>query len=235
MAPRTHRYASNVALRAPDRGWLIVRGRRGHYTFSDEVRAYDLATGAAFVAASGSALVLDGPQPGVDHARTEKNRSARAYAGRVAREHLRELAFALVTAPAVVRERAYPQALVVPDGVTFEIGSGARPIVDHSLREWRTSNHTTLEWTLAEGGAIVERGTLYYPSSSRAAEDQADSLLHAMEAGLVEGCTPAKLPKSLALGGKVRVSSIDADAGAVDAVMSKLENALLALKPALCP
>ncbi len=50
-APRAWIYA-DVPLRAPERGWLVLRGRRGHYQFSDEVRAYDLATGAAYVVKS---------------------------------------------------------------------------------------------------------------------------------------------------------------------------------------
>lgn len=56
----TYRYARTIELRAPSHGWFILRGRRGHYRFSDEVRAYDLATGAAYVARSEAALALGG-------------------------------------------------------------------------------------------------------------------------------------------------------------------------------
>jgi len=48
-APRNRRYAAGIALRAIDRGWLVLRGRRGHYDWANEIRAYDLATGAAYV------------------------------------------------------------------------------------------------------------------------------------------------------------------------------------------
>ena len=43
-------------VRAPMRGFFVVRGRRGHYSFCDEIRAYDLASGAAYVASSCSGV-----------------------------------------------------------------------------------------------------------------------------------------------------------------------------------
>jgi len=43
-------------LQSPRVGWLIIRGRRGHYQFCDEVRAHDLETAQPNVAQSCSRL-----------------------------------------------------------------------------------------------------------------------------------------------------------------------------------
>ena len=45
-------------FKAPADGWIVVSGRRGHYDFCDTTRAYDLATGAAFISDSCSGLAL---------------------------------------------------------------------------------------------------------------------------------------------------------------------------------
>lgn len=45
-------------FRSPKKGWLVVVGRRGHYHFCDTLSAYDLGTGAAYVARSCSQLKL---------------------------------------------------------------------------------------------------------------------------------------------------------------------------------
>ncbi len=45
-------------VKAPDTGWLVIAGRRGHYEFCDTVRAYDLETGAAFIDDNCSELTL---------------------------------------------------------------------------------------------------------------------------------------------------------------------------------
>jgi hypothetical protein len=39
------------SLKVPAQGWATFRGRRGHQSFCDELRAYDLATGSAYIAA----------------------------------------------------------------------------------------------------------------------------------------------------------------------------------------
>jgi hypothetical protein len=57
VAPRTNLPIGRT--RAPRRGWFVIKGRRGHYDFCDELRAYDLATGSAYVAGSCSGLALE--------------------------------------------------------------------------------------------------------------------------------------------------------------------------------
>ncbi|MFO7567571.1 MAG: hypothetical protein R6X02_33310 [Enhygromyxa sp.] len=76
-------------LRAPDAGWFIIRGRRGHYRFCDEIRAFDLTTGSVHVAASCSGLALrnDGS---VDGAQTSAGRVLQTTSGRVPVDALRE-------------------------------------------------------------------------------------------------------------------------------------------------
>jgi hypothetical protein len=65
---------------APTAGWLIVTGRRGHYSFCDTTSAYDLATGAAFVheRCSGLRIVAGGE---VDRALTDGDRSEKFALG----------------------------------------------------------------------------------------------------------------------------------------------------------
>ncbi len=85
-------------FRAPDRGWLVIRGRRGHYEFCDELRAYDVETGAAYVAKSCSGLHLR-PGGSVDFEATNASRKAAVEAGRVDVANLREAVWMILLAP----------------------------------------------------------------------------------------------------------------------------------------
>ena len=82
-------------MKAPDTGWLLVSGRRGHYDFCDAIGAYDLATGTAYVreSCSGLALVEGGH---VDEAATARSARSRGRVGRLRIENLREAAWALL-------------------------------------------------------------------------------------------------------------------------------------------
>ena len=85
-------------FQAPKDGWWVLRGRRGHYQFCDELRAYDLATGAAWVVKSCSGLVLQ--QGGtVDHDATDAARGVQVQVGRVPLDALREAAWMTITTP----------------------------------------------------------------------------------------------------------------------------------------
>jgi hypothetical protein len=68
-------------LDAPPFLGIVIRGRRGHYDFCDELGAYDMETGAAYVAKSCSGLHLrtDGS---VDFEGTNAARKAAVVAGR---------------------------------------------------------------------------------------------------------------------------------------------------------
>ena len=76
-------------FKAPTAGWIVISGRRGHYDFCDTTRAYNLATGAAFISDSCSGLALRGDGT-VDVGATNSARAERTNAGRVPVENLRE-------------------------------------------------------------------------------------------------------------------------------------------------
>nr|WP_128798116.1 hypothetical protein [Corallococcus coralloides] len=57
-------------IRAPMDGWLVIRGRRGHYSFCDQLDAFHLGTGTLYRSSSCSGLALKsdgrvdgGPRP----------------------------------------------------------------------------------------------------------------------------------------------------------------------------
>jgi hypothetical protein len=91
----------------------VIHGRRGHYDFCDEIRAYDLATGAAYLAKRCDGLIRlwtgEGCDPDAGRIQTQ--------AGQVVRENLREAAWMLLLAP-FAGEKAVRLAhhLYVPTG-----------------------------------------------------------------------------------------------------------------------
>jgi hypothetical protein len=233
-----------MRLRAPEKGWLVVRGRRGHYSFTDEVSAIDLATGAAYIARSGSALVLAGPS--VDFAAVDAGRKLEVVTGTVAPDQARELSFVLATANAVRAQRTEIQLVPVSKQlpITLTANRGATAPFDVVDAAWSSSAHTTLHWQLLEdsrGGAIAAEGDLMWPTSWRQVETHADGLLRVVEAGLSPGCPPARLPASVGLGrGRAgAVHPVDADPKAqVDVFVDlarKLEEASKKACPALAP
>jgi hypothetical protein len=251
-APELPRYA-NVRLRAPERGWMVLRGRRGHYAFADEIRAYDLATGAAYVARSESALVLGGQRRGgVDVDATDKARRGEAYAGRVSSEQLREFAFVLLTRTAVGYARRQPTFVDVPDNLAFQIGpdDGSSFGSASSMGNmWGSSAQTTIAYTFfgdevnqrptgttQRGSSAPVRGSFQWPTASDVSEDHADELLRVLEAGIVRGCAPARLPHHAATAaGSGGVSALDASSGALAGTQSALERALAGLSTQACP
>ncbi len=223
-ARRNHRYLPDVALRAPERGWLILRGRRGHYDFADEIRAYDLATGAAYVVAEHGVFIQTGPLQGPD-----------AYTGKVAAEHIRELAFFLLTRAAIVETRTRTQYAVIPPALPRTLGSGKYSgQIDWGRTFVSDSGQTTIAWTYFDG-ATRANGTFTWPDSYDWIESHADALVRVMEAGLVKGCAPAKLPSKAELAGKIGgVSAIDAEPNSRAAMFTELEKRLDGLRVKAC-
>ncbi|MEM1416761.1 MAG: hypothetical protein AAGH15_17820 [Myxococcota bacterium] len=177
----------------PTRGWLVVQGRRGHYNFCDEVRAYDLATGAFYVAGTCSGLVLL-PGGSVDHEETERRGEQELAAGRLPLDALREAAWAIVTAEATAEGRRPVWGMELPDGVEpmrsweGEIASGSH----YSL----SSDLTLVRWCLQlDETRSPACGRLTWPEDlDDAARDHAVKLLHIAELGLEGTCAPAALP-----------------------------------------
>jgi hypothetical protein len=229
-APWTHRYARR-RYRAPERGWLALRGRRGHYEFADEIRVYDLETGSAYAASSTSELVLDGTE--VDHDAADRRRKLDVFAGTVVADQVRELAFVLVTLPAVLPARTNATMLLVPPQLGAALSRPEpRGSVPPSLgpSEYGSSNQTEIAFSLV-GAEPLARGNFTWPDSWKAAEDHADRLIEVLEAGLQRGCPPAPLPRGIALGANGAVSPIDADPALEAEVFQKLAQALEAQEP----
>jgi hypothetical protein len=223
-------------FKAPEQGWLLLRGRRGHYRFTDEVRAYDLSTGAAYVAQSGSALALRSGGT-VDFEETDRARSMRTFTGRVSADQVRELAFILLFRQVPMLRRVTLQSLTVPSGVPFTLtalkdGDGFGAVAGGSM--WGSTAQTRLAWTLFDHQGVKGTGTLTWPNAWNPMEDHADGLLRVLEAGLVEGCAPAPLP-ALPPAPPPNVSKRDADPGKLDETERELDHALEALRGQGCP
>jgi hypothetical protein len=230
-APRTWRYPA-LRYRAPEGGWLLLRGRRGHYAFADEVRAYDLASGAAYVARSESALVLGGPVEtfGVDRAATDAKRKPEAFTGNVAADAVRELAFVLQTigVPRPVRTHA----ILVPVPEALEVTLSARPprfAFEIPASFGQSSGQTSIGWSLVDGGRLVDDGRFTWPGALDPGEDHADGVVRVLESGLDRGCPRARLPERLGKAAVTGVSTIDADQGALVGVGAELERELVLL------
>ena len=194
-------YARSQALphgrfRAPERGWFVIHGFRGHYGGCDGIRAYDLATGAAYVAQNCLGMLIDDDKDGNE--RHFGQRDKPVFAGRVSTDNLRELVLLLALAPEVIDD-----ALPVGDferpaeikPVMDRIGDQARPrgkVVVHS------SDQTQLVYRYVQDEQVSVKGQLTWPQDHNSAIAQyLVDLLRVVEDGLVEGCAPADLPASL--------------------------------------
>jgi len=226
----THTTLPLGGLGTVDEGWLVVRGRRGHYSFCDGIAAYDLETGSAYRIESCSGLALtDGG--GVDHRQTDARRKVKVTAGTIPVALLREAAWATFTAPFVdndiVHEATFGRP--VPDGMVI----GRESSTSYSGLGFSmsfSSAHTTLDWQWVEGvDAVPLTGDMSWPSDlNDAAGDHAVRLLQIAEDALEPGCAKAKLPGWLAdgleLGG---VSGLDADAESLSETSEALRDAMV--------
>ncbi|MFY2559384.1 hypothetical protein ACN469_17255 [Corallococcus terminator] len=229
-----------VRLRAPTEGWLVLRGRRGHYSFCDEVRAYHLETGAAFVSQSCSKLTLyeDAERIGrVDVETTQAHRLPQVTVGTLSRELLRELTWVLLLVDEVVSvERARPLTRTVPAGYPIEwrerpsgittlggVGGGAM---------WFNSGQTQVRWNwFPPGKGEPLSGEVTWPESADPAEDHADQLIESLEGTFKPGCPSRPVPVDLLdFTRPAAVSAVDAPEG-VDQEQDELVTALRDWKP----
>jgi hypothetical protein len=183
--------------RAPKDGWLIIVGRRGHYDFSDEARAYDLTTGAAYISASRSGLALMRGGD-VNFAKTDAARQSHLAVGRLASiDNLREAVWMLMlrehTEQVAIGAEYYP----LPTGMKVELRPNDAELIAGSGRGGWNSGMTTLEWRwLGPDGNPRAEGEVTWPAAYEHAEAHAAALLDIAERGFVEGCPPATPPKS---------------------------------------
>jgi hypothetical protein len=191
-----------TSLRAPEGGWLVVRGRRGHYDFCDEVRAYHLATGAAYIIQSCSDLVLM-KKGHVDAARTDARRQARILAGTLAPEKLKELTWMMLLAPEVKSGlQPWARVLVVPKAFSVEWRekdeTGDGDLIGMGFRTWGHTGQTRLYWTwFPPAKAEPLSGDFSWPDSCAPEDNHVDVLLQETEATFREGCPPLPPPRDL--------------------------------------
>lgn len=185
------------SFRPLTRGWLILRGRRGHYDFCDEVRAYDLATGAAFVTRDCGGLALSA-SGAVDAAGTARGRVPSTEIGRLPLDALREAAWMLVLAPQVEAHHRSSRTVPLPKGLRLH-WQLLRTTTGRGRSAWGSSAQTVLGWAIVDAGRMVAHGRLTWPGSSEPGEHHAAQLLDVAERALTPGCPPAALPASLPL------------------------------------
>jgi len=181
-------------MRVPENGWWVIQGRRGHYSFCDEIRAYHLATGTAFVVSSCSRLVLltDG---GVDGRGTDALRKVETRVGQLPLERLREAAWMSFLAPEV-------QEAVVLSGTGAALPQEITPVrrtdqgmTSGALARRGSSAQTRLSWTWSRSERHRHSGALVWPEDyNRAGYDHAVKLLQMAEADFVESCPHVALP-----------------------------------------
>lgn len=212
-------------MRAPTSGWLVLRGRRGHYEFCDELRAYDLATGAAYVASRCSRLFGVGGAP---------SPSDTVVVGRVPLDALREAAWMLLLADSVDAHHHASLRVIVPSEVPLR-WDGSRIGASGRGGGWASSAQTRLDWSWVSGARVLTSGTLTWPDSDRAAQNHAASLVRIAEAALAPGCAPVALPRGLALGvDTLGVSAVDADSATLATIGRELETSLRAARAPRC-
>lgn len=180
---------------APKNGWLVLRGRRGHYGYCDELRFYDLSTGAAHLARRCTSLMQKKP---------DAVANVEVKTGLLPLENLREAALMLLIADEAERRvQVHSVAIKVPDGLAllwtvprdfavFGSGSGS---------SWASSDQTSLAYSffladLSPGKRPLAEGALTWPQSANPGSSYAAELIQIAEAGFAEGAV-APLPESL--------------------------------------
>lgn len=211
-------------LKAPTSGWLVVRGRRGHYSFCDEIRMYSLATGASYISQSCGELAI-AAAPGAGR------REALVRRGSTSLDNVREVAWVLLLLDEVVADFPWRQpGIRLPDGIEPALRRGT-PVADEDRTRsgWVVvdSGQTTLAWTITTpAGEALAGGKLRWPGDRRGgAVDHAGLLLRVAEEGFIEGCPADAPPADIQLGGaRPSVSALDASA----AELQQAERELLA-------
>lgn len=166
---------------APKEGWLAIRGRRGHHSGCEELRAYDLATGAAYVAKSCWGFGQQGNRHSTE-------------VGKVPLDALREAALVAFLAELADRDVARSaEGHAVPPGIAIAIPAGVGSGIGLSGFGW-SSGRTVLEVGWVRGGRGQARTTVDWPDSDTPAREHAAQLLAVAEAGFVAGCAPAPVP-----------------------------------------
>jgi hypothetical protein len=188
-------------LRAPEAGWLLVRERPGDSGACDEVRVYELGTGAAYVSRGCGASAEAHPEGTV-------------LAGTVAVAPLREAVWMLLVKEQVEAD-VQTRALSVPLPEGLHLSGHFEDSLVASIRggAWAGTARTRLEWSWLSPGRAPLSGVLTWPESSDAGEVHATRLLEAAEGSFTETCPPVLVPSGLLStvasgGGEARASAL---------------------------
>lgn len=186
------------STRAPKQGWLVIKGRRGHYSFCDKVGAYDLATGSAYVLSSCSALALEA-SGAVNAKATNDARQNQVKIGHLSIDHLREAVWMMV-----LLDELDSDVRVVSVGKELPEWIQARVDSESEDRGGRieggvgvSTDQTRLVWEIVGGDHLQKSGRLTYPYSMQVAEDHAVHLLRIAEMKFEQGCPEVTMPVSL--------------------------------------
>ena len=209
------------AFRAPEVGWLVIAGRRGHYDFCDTVRAYDLGTGTAFMSDSCSGLALE-PGGSVNVAQTNKQRKETVRAGTISVDNLKEALWMMLFEREAAEVQLTAEAIPLPAGMTPEITIQDRT-GDTIVGGWGgwNSGQTSLVWRWMSTDRTPFDGELTWPGSYQAAEDHAATLLNVAEESFVEGCPRRTPPPSASIRARQPVNRLDAPGDSVDKWLEK--------------
>ena len=203
------------AFRAPESGWLVIAGRRGHYDFCDTARAYDLETGTAFMSDSCSGLALQ-PGGGVNVSETNKQRKETVRSGTVLVDNLREALWMMLFEREAAEVQLTSEAVPLPAGMTPEITIHDRTGDTIGFGSSWNSGQTLLVWRWMQADQTRFDGELTWPGSDKAAEDHAAMLLNVAEESFVEGCPRRSLPVSTSISARQPVNRVDAPGDSVD-------------------
>lgn len=167
---------------APKDGWLLVRGRRGHYSGCEQIRAYDLATGATYVAKSCFGM-------------TAAPNQHSAEIGRVPVDAIREAALMIFLSVLADRDVVRGgEGHAIPSGIVPMVPAGVGAGIGLSGFGW-SSGRTVMEVAWVRAGRGQARATVEWPDSDVPARQHATDLLAVAEKGFSGGtCAPAALP-----------------------------------------
>jgi hypothetical protein len=224
-------------VKKPLAGWLVVSGRRGHYAFCDELRAFDLATGSTYRVASCSGLALMSGGA-VDHRATDGARKPDRERGLVSLDEIREAAWMLLQLGELdkdVRTHGFGQA--PPEDLpleredneerTFGIGMGSISM---------SSGQTQLTWRVTAAGRELGGGTITWPRDlNDDAEAYATELLDVAEHSFMPGCPPAAPPAALvAQLANLSANRLDTDTNSLNTAATSLDGSWRALLGERC-
>jgi hypothetical protein len=184
------------SFQSPSRGWLVVRGRRGHYAFCDELAAYDLESGAAFqTRRCGDLGIGSAPSPGgADVSKTGRGKVTFEQ-GRMPIENLREAALMIFLWPEMQRDvRRLSIGLKRPEGVEVPAGGDPTALVPRSSAERFTSSDTFLSWAWVETGRVMISGEILFAPDLKRPNGYPSWLLTVAEEGMDRRCPGVAVP-----------------------------------------